>query len=99
MEDDNKGCVIREVSRILDEEPWLEAVALSQDQEKLSIATLGFDHNHRLADRVSRAVSTALPDCGRLSRDGVCSVCGERPGNAGGQFPRRRQRRAWQHAR
>ena len=80
MEDDKKGCVIREVSRILDEEPWLEAVALSQDQEKLSIATLGFDHNHRLADRVSRAVSTALPDCGRLSRDGVCSVCGERPG-------------------
>jgi Cd2+/Zn2+-exporting ATPase len=80
VEDDKKGCVIREVSKILDEEPCLEAVALSQDQEKLSIATVGFDHNHRLADRVSRAVSTALPDCGRLSRDGVCGVCGERLG-------------------
>ena len=80
MEDDKKGCVIREVSKILDEEPCLEAVALSQDQEKLSIATLGPDHDHRLADRVSRAVSTALPDCGQLTADGVCSVCGERPG-------------------
>jgi hypothetical protein len=62
VEDEKKECVIREVSKILEEEPCLEAVALSQDQRKLSIATLGPDHDHRLADRVSRAVSAAVPD-------------------------------------
>ena len=80
VEDARKGCVIREVSKILEEEPCLEAVALSPDQQKLSIATLGPDHDHRLADRVSRAVSTALPECAHLTKAGVCSVCGERPG-------------------
>jgi Cd2+/Zn2+-exporting ATPase len=80
VEDDRKRCVIREVSKILEEEPCLEAVALSQDQQKLSIATLGPDHDHRLADRVSRAVSATLPDCGHLTSDGMCSVCGDRPG-------------------
>jgi hypothetical protein len=40
VEDDKKGCVIREVSKILEEEPCFEAVALSQDQRKLSIARL-----------------------------------------------------------
>jgi hypothetical protein len=32
VEDDKKRCVIREVAKILEEEPCLEAVALSEDQ-------------------------------------------------------------------
>jgi Zn2+/Cd2+-exporting ATPase len=80
VKDDRTGYVIREVSKILEEEPSLEAVAFRDDQRKLSIATHGPDHEHRLADRVSRAVSTALPECAHVTSDGVCSVCGERPG-------------------
>ncbi len=79
MKDDPKACVIREVSRILEEEPRLEAVALSEGQRKLSIATLGPDHDHRLADRISQAVAEGKADCGHLTQAGVCSVCGDKP--------------------
>lgn len=72
--------MIREVSRILEEEPRLEAVALSEGQRKLSIATLGPDDDHRLADRVSQAVAEGLPDCGHLTAEGVCPACGAKPG-------------------
>ena len=80
VKDDRKACVIREVSRILEEEPRLEAVALSEGQRKLSIATLGPDDDHRLADRVSQAVAEGLPDCGHLTAEGVCPACGAKPG-------------------
>jgi Zn2+/Cd2+-exporting ATPase len=79
LKDDTKACVIREVSRILEEEPRLEAVALSENQRKLSIATLGPDEDHRLADRVSQAVAEGLADCGHLTQAGLCSVCGGNP--------------------
>jgi Zn2+/Cd2+-exporting ATPase len=81
LKDDTKACVIREVSRsrILAEEPCLEAVALSEDQRKLSIATLGPDSDHRLADRVSQAVAEGMADCGHLTGAGVCLVCGSKP--------------------
>jgi len=79
LKDDPKACVIREVSRILEEEPRLEAVALSEGQRKLSIATLGPDEDHRIADRVSQAVAECTADCGHLTQAGVCSVCGGRP--------------------
>jgi hypothetical protein len=46
---DDKKSVISEVSRILEEEPRLEAVALSEQRQKLSIATLGRDDDNRLA--------------------------------------------------
>ena len=72
-------CIIREVSRILDEEPRLEAVALSAEDHKLSIATLGGDEDDRLAGRVSEAVSEGASECGQLSADGSCAVCGGKP--------------------
>jgi hypothetical protein len=79
LKDDKRSCVISEVSRILQEEPRLEAVALSEDRQRLSIATLGPDDNNRLADRVSQAVAEGMADCGHLSEAGVCSACGEKP--------------------
>jgi Zn2+/Cd2+-exporting ATPase len=79
LKDDKKACVIREVSRILEEEPRLEAVALSENQRKLAIATLGLDDDHRLADRVSQAVAEGMADCGHLTGEGVCSACGGKP--------------------
>ena len=79
LKDDTKACVIREVSRILEEEPCLEAVALSENQRKLSIATLGPDEDHRLAGHVSQAVAEGMADCGHLTQAGVCSVCGGKP--------------------
>ena len=71
--------MIREVSRILEEEPRLEAVALGESQRKLAIATLGPDDDHRLADRVSQAVAQGMADCGHLTEGGVCSACGGKP--------------------
>ena len=71
--------MIREVSRILEEEPRLEAVALGESQRKLAIATLGPDDDHRLADRVSQAIAQGMTDCGHLTEGGVCSACGGRP--------------------
>ena len=71
--------MISEVSRILEEEPRLEAVALSEDRQRLSIATLGPDDDNRLADRVSQAVAEGMADCGHLSEAGVCSACGGKP--------------------
>lgn len=72
-------CIIREVSRILGEEPGLEAVALSGREKKLSIATLGGDKDARLAGRVSGAVEAGPEHCGEVSADGHCAVCGEKP--------------------
>ena len=71
--------MIREVSRILEEEPRLEAVALGESQRKLAIATLGPDDDHRLADRVSQAIAQGMTDCGHLTEGGVCSACGGKP--------------------
>ncbi|MFZ4681332.1 MAG: heavy metal translocating P-type ATPase [Terrimicrobiaceae bacterium] len=71
--------MIREVSKILTEEPRLEAVALSAHEKKLSIATLGGDENDRLAGRVSQAVSEGEEECGQLNPEGNCAVCGEKP--------------------
>ena len=71
--------MIREVSRILEEEPRLEAVALGESQRKLAIATLGPDDDHRLADRVSQAIAQGMEDCGHLTEGGVCSACGGKP--------------------
>ena len=79
MKPDSKNCVIREVSKILAEEPRLEAVALSAHDKKLSIATLGRDENDRLAGRISQAVSEGEDACGQLTLDGNCAVCGEKP--------------------
>ena len=79
MKRDSKNCVIREVSKILAEEPRLEAVALSAHEKKLSIATLGGDENDRLAGRVSQAVSEGEEECGQLNSEGNCAVCGEKP--------------------
>ncbi len=79
MKPDSSNCVIREVSRILGEEPQLEAVALSGLEKKLSIATLGEDRDERLAGRVSQAVSEGPPHCGELTTDGRCVSCGEKP--------------------
>jgi Zn2+/Cd2+-exporting ATPase len=89
LKDDTKACVIREVSRILEEEPRLEAVALSENQRKLSIATLGPDEDHRLADRVSQAVAEGMADCGHLTQAGVCLVCGGKPAAQGEKLARR----------
>lgn len=72
-------CVIREVSKILGEEPQLEAVALSAPEKKLSIATLGEDRDERLAGRVSQAVGEGIGHCGELAADGRCVACGGKP--------------------
>ncbi len=79
MKPDSKTCVIREVSKILAQEPRLEAVALSAHDKKLSMATLGRDENGRLAGRVSQAVSEGEEACGQLTPEGNCSACGEKP--------------------
>ncbi|HEY5792895.1 MAG TPA: hypothetical protein VIS74_06315, partial [Chthoniobacterales bacterium] len=79
MKPDSPNCVIREVSKILGEEPMLEAVALSAPEKKLSIATLGGDRGDRLAGRVSQAVSEGSVHCGELAADGRCVACGEKP--------------------
>lgn len=71
--------MIREVSKILGEEPQLEAVALSAPEKKLSIATLGEDRDERLAGRVSQAVSEGPVHCGEVTADGRCIACGEKP--------------------
>jgi Cd2+/Zn2+-exporting ATPase len=72
-------CIVREVSRILEEEPRLEAVALSAEEGKLSIATLGGDEGDRLAERVSDAVSEGAAECGQISARGSCSACAGHP--------------------
>jgi Cd2+/Zn2+-exporting ATPase len=79
VKSDPPNCVIREVSKILGEEPQLEAVALSAADRKLSIATLGGDREERLAGRVSQAVSEGAQHCGELAADGRCVACGGHP--------------------
>lgn len=80
MKSDPPRCVVREVARLLDEEPQLEAVALRPDDHRLSMATLGSDPDGRLAGRVAEAVGEGVASCGHLSPDGVCTACGGHPG-------------------
>ena len=54
-------------------------MALSEDQRRLSIATLGPDEGHRLADRVSEVIANRSADCGHLTAAGVCAACGASP--------------------
>ncbi len=67
-------CTVREVSKILAEEPRLEAVALDASKHAVSIATIGVDKGGRLANRVSEALAGSGQICGHI--DGVCSACG-----------------------
>ncbi len=50
-------CVYKQVARLLEEEPQLEAVAFQPKNQLLSIATLGADRGRRIGDRVSEAVA------------------------------------------
>src|SRR5689334_20949682 len=72
-------CVYRNVARLLEEEPQLEAVAFQPKNHLLSIATLGTDRGHRLATRVTEAVAEREQQCGILDASGICAQCGEAP--------------------
>jgi Zn2+/Cd2+-exporting ATPase len=74
------SCVIRNVSRLLTEEPALEAVAFATKTKRLQMATLGNDTGGRLAQRVAEAL--APPEgaaCGVVGADGICPKCGVAP--------------------
>ena len=72
-------CLVREVSRILEEEPGLEAVALNAGEQRLSIATLGAREQARLANRVSEAVGKGAAECREISAEGSCTACEGNP--------------------
>ncbi len=76
---EDKHCVYRKVARLMTEEPQLEAVAFQPKNHLLSIATLGDDRGHRIADRVSEAVAEREQGCGVLDARGNCEQCGEPP--------------------
>ena len=76
---EDANCVYRNVARLLSEEPQLEAVAFQPKNQLLSIATLGDDRSHRIADRVSEAVGDRQAQCGILDARGNCEQCGEPP--------------------
>ena len=74
------SCVIKNVARLLTEEPALEAVAFATKTKRLQMATLGNDSGGRLAQRVAEAL--APPDgasCGIVGDDGICAKCGIAP--------------------
>lgn len=76
--DATTSCTVANVSRVLAEEPRLEAVAYQASSRKLAMATLGADAGARLAHRVSEAVhQPAGSRCGVVAANGVCAECGE----------------------
>ncbi len=75
----DEHCVYRDVARLLEEEPQLEAVAFQPKNQLLSIATLGTDRGNRLAGRVTEAVAERERQCGILDASGICAQCGEAP--------------------
>ena len=76
---DSEHCVYRNVARLLQEEPQLEAVAFQPKNRLLSIATLGADRGQRLAVRVTEAVAERERQCGIVNASGICEQCGEAP--------------------
>ncbi|MGZ4984050.1 MAG: hypothetical protein ACXV9Q_08110, partial [Chthoniobacterales bacterium] len=75
----DEHCVYRNVARLLEEEPQLEAVAFQPKNHLLSIATLGADRGQRIAGRVTEAVAEREQQCGILDASGICAQCGEAP--------------------
>ena len=72
--------MIRNVARLLTEEPALEAVAFATKTKRLQMATLGNDTGGRLAQRVAEALSPADgASCGIVGADGICAKCGVAP--------------------
>lgn len=76
---DDAHCVYKNVARLMEEEPQLEAVAFQPRNQLLSIATIGGDNGHRLAGRVSEAVAERQKQCGMIDASGNCEQCGEPP--------------------
>ena len=66
------------VTRVLSEEPRLEAVAFERKSRKLAMATLGDDPGQRLARRVAEALEDqrAGSRCSVADANGHCAECG-----------------------
>jgi len=77
--DAGQSCAVNGVSRLLEEEPRLEAVALRGSDRTLSVATIGSLDRDRIARRVSDAVSESPVLCGEPDERGRCKVCGMTP--------------------
>ena len=69
---------MRNVARVLSEEPRLEAVAFEGKSRKLAMATLGDDPGQRLARRVADAMEhqRAGSRCAVADASGNCAECG-----------------------
>ncbi len=71
-------CFTRAVTRVLAEEPALEAVTLDRTRKTISVATLGRTDVTRLTARVSTTIQAAEDDhvsCQLLRGTGDCSTC------------------------
>ena len=72
------ACAVENVTRVLSEEPRLEAVAFEAKSRKLAMATLGDDPGQRLARRVAEALEDqrAGSRCSVADANGNCAECG-----------------------
>ena len=72
------ACAVENVTRVLSEEPRLEAVAFEAKSRKLAMATLGDDPGQRLARRVAEALEDqrAGSRCSVADASGNCAECG-----------------------
>ena len=72
------ACAVENVTRVLSEEPRLEAVAFEAKSRKLAMATLGDDPGQRLARRVAEALEDQREGsrCSVADANGNCAECG-----------------------
>ena len=72
------ACAVKNVARVLSEEPRLEAVAFRAKSRQLAMATLGADPGQRLARRVAEALEDqrAGSRCSVADAQGNCAECG-----------------------
>jgi len=75
----SEACFTRAVTRVLAEEPTLEAVTLDRARNTISVATLGRTDVTKLTERVSAKIQAAEESkaaaCQLLSGSGNCATC------------------------
>ncbi|WP_050785784.1 heavy metal translocating P-type ATPase [Pedosphaera parvula] len=79
-ETEESKCLARAVSRVLADEPALEAVTVNRVERTISVATLGKADVPRLTQKISETIEQAEAEaeriaCGLISGDGDCTGC------------------------
>ena len=76
----NRSCLARSVSKVLADEPAVEAVTVNRQRKTISVATFGRADVPKIQEKISETISRADADehhtCGLLAGDGDCGRCG-----------------------